>query len=205
MRFKSPLQIPLSSGLLSERRAAQGCSGWREHTVLAWPRKCHVHCWEGSAITYNCVAQYSGSCVCDETQKLRHLLFCQQTSQMPLELTCFQVRHGRASPCQQVCASLSEGVHCKWQQLCDRVGKNPSCSDCSLSPENSVVCWGLFLCFPIHLQMRERQWWYMAAILPLCWLKPHVHLRKVTTDWLIFSLVLPYYFNTSYPGVTLYK
>lgn len=67
MRFKSPLQIPLSSGLLSERRAAQGCSVWREPAVLACPRKCHVH-WDSSAIAHKGIAQYSGNCVCDERE-----------------------------------------------------------------------------------------------------------------------------------------
>lgn len=56
---KSPLQIPLSSGLLSGRRAAQGCSVWQ--STLGWPVP------ENAMLTAE-TAQYSGSCVCDETE-----------------------------------------------------------------------------------------------------------------------------------------
>lgn len=191
MRFQSPLQTPLSSGLLSERRAAQGCSVWQEHAVLACPRKCHVHCQEGSATAYEGVAQYSGNFVCDETQKLRHLLCCQQTSQVPLELRCFQGEMQESI--QQGCASLSEGVH--WTPMAATLGqggKKPLILWLLSVPWQfwwfAGVCFctlGLFLYFPIYLQMRGA----VAALHPLCWLKPHVQLGKVTTDWLSFHLV----------------
>lgn len=70
---------PLSAGLLSERRAAQGRFVWRNRVLLACPRKWQIHCWEGFAIAYNHVAQYSGYYACNENQKLSHLLFYQQT------------------------------------------------------------------------------------------------------------------------------
>lgn len=90
----------------------------KQHFVLACPRNRHARCREGAALMYKCVAQYSGNYACDEMQKLRYLLFCQQTFVSAFRADAFpRLDAGEHHPAtQRTLASLKMPRYkAKWQ------------------------------------------------------------------------------------------